>query len=338
MSMYDDSISENISLSRILDAMILSEEKSDVIVKFLKMYDKDFKHIAERSLYISRLFCSEYLRKCSFLDAQYILSHLDDINDCYAAYCAWQCLMLANRTKDSSNASKYDYLEGYSAKFIEKLNTKNQKNKFKIAHPHSRFSSNFIKNIDAKFIVDGFCPEDVLSSLSCDVIKEIIVNSHHSLLATRLFQADCFSACSNLRKFVIVKNLSYVPSFMLVDFIKQLLVSDEEPEIKYEVLENYDINLGIYSYVISSNNNELFKLVQKAKDYASIAVPLALNGEDAIADAVLWMLCFKKYNVLAEMAELDEDAMQRNFPVKDLVEYIIASKKRIKKACKQKNQ
>lgn len=337
MSMYDDSISENISLSRILDAMILSEEKSDVIVKFLKMYDKDFKHIAERSLYISRLFCSEYLRKCSFLDAQYILSHLDDIDDCYAAYCAWQCLMLANRTKDSSNASKYDYLEGYSAKFIENLNIKNKKNMFNIVHPHSRFSSNFIKNIDAKLIVDGFCPEDVLSSLSCDVIKEIMVNSHHSLLATRLFQADCFSACSNLRKFVIVKNLSYVPSFMLIDFIKQLLVSDEEPEIKYEVLENYDINLGIYSYVIN-RNNELFKLVQKAKDYASIAVPLALDGEDTIADAVLWMLCFKKYNVLAEMAELDEDAMQRNFPVKDLVEYIIASKKHIKKACKRKNQ
>ena len=50
MSMYDEKISENVSLSKVLDILIESEEPSDIIVNFLKMYDNDFKEIASRSI------------------------------------------------------------------------------------------------------------------------------------------------------------------------------------------------------------------------------------------------------------------------------------------------
>ena len=308
---YDNQLSDDVSLSRILDTFIESGESPTIIVQFLKKYDDDFKDIAARSLYIERIYCSDYLRKCKLLEAEYFLSHLDDIDSISAMYCAWQCLMLA------AAKPEFSFLKKYTFDFVHKQENGG------IRHPHAGYGYDDIKSIDIDFIMNGFCPELAFDSFTHDELEKFINGGVHSLFATRLFQFDCFVACSNLQQYVIIKNVKNLPEFISFKFAKQLLVSDIAPDIKYEIIKQevlpYIAALTLTDVVA---NEELFKMIDKAKNYPSIAIYMTLNGEDAIADGILYMLASGKYKMLAEMAELDEETMEKNFPIKDLIDYI----------------
>ncbi len=281
----------------------------------MKQYDSDFKDIAARSLYIDRIYCSDYLRKCSWSEAEYFLSHLEDIDKLSAMYCAWQCLMLA------ASKPEFAFLKKHSFDFVHDPDNSG------VRHPHAGYGYNDIKSVDIDFILNGFCPELAFDSFTHDELEKFINGGVHSLFATRLFQIDCFNACSDLHKFVIIKNLKNLPGFIVCKFTKQLLASSISPEIKYEIVKQ-----GIISYIVLDfndiipidfdSNTELFSMIDKAKNYSSIAIYMTLNGEDAIADSILYMLANKKYKILAEMAEFDEETMEKNFPIKDLIDYI----------------
>lgn len=308
---YDEQLSDDVSLSRILDAFIESGETPAIIVQFLKRYDSDFKDIATRSLYIDRIYCSDYLRKCSWSEAEYFLSHLEDIDKLSAMYCAWQCLMLA------ASKPEFSFLKKHSFDFVHNPDNSG------VRHPHAGYGYNDIKLVDIDFIMNGFCPELAFDSFTHDELEKFINGGVHSLFATRLFQFDCFATCSNLQQYVIIKNVKNLPEFISFKFAKQLLVSDIAPDIKYEIIKQ-----GVLPYIAALSltdvvaNEELFKMIDKAKTYPSIAIYMTLNGEDAIADGILYMLASGKYKMLAEMAELDEETMEKNFPIKDLIDYI----------------
>lgn len=308
---YDEQLSNDVSLSRILDELIESGETPSIIVQFLKKYDSNFKDIAHRSMCIDRIYCSDYLRKCKHSEAKYLLSHLEDIDKLSAMYCAWQCLILA------AVKCEFSFLKKQSLEFVNRQENKG------FRHPHAGYGYSDIKAIDTDFIINGFCPELAFSSFKLDELAKFINGGAHSLFAARLFQIDCFNACSDLHKFVIIKSLSNLPEFISFKFAKQILVSDIAPDIKYEIIKQ-----GILPYIAVLSltdvvaNDELFKMINKAKNYPSIAIYMTLNGEDAIADSILYMLASGKYKLLAEMAEFDEETMEKNFPIKDLVEYI----------------
>lgn len=308
---YDEQLSNDVSLSRILDAFIESGETPTTIVRFLKQYDSDFNDIVARSLYIDRIYCSDYLRKCSWSEAEYFLSHLDDIDKLSAMYCAWQCLILA------ASKPEFSFLKKHSFDFVHNPDNNG------IRHPYAGYGYNNIKSIDTDFIMNGFYPELAFDSFTYDELEKFINGGVHSLFAIRLFQFDCFNACSVLHKFVIIKSLTDLPEFIVFKFVKQLLVSDIAPDVKYEIIKQ-----GVLPYIMAfslANTDDmadLFRLIDKAQDYASIAIHMTLNGEDAIADGILYMLACKKYKMLAEMAELDPDTMRNNFPINDLIEYI----------------
>ena len=308
---YDEQLSNDVSLSRILDELIESGETSSIIVQFLKKYDSDFKDIAHRSMCIDRIYCSDYLRKCKHSESEYLLSHLEDIDKLSAMYCAWQCLILA------AVKCEFSFLKKQSLEFVNRQENKG------FRHPHAGYGYSDIKAIDTDFIINGFCPELAFDSFKYDDLEKFINGGAHSLFAARLFQIDCFNACSDLHKFVIIKSLSNLPEFISFKFAKQILVSDIAPDIKYEIIKR-----GAFPYIAALSlasvidMYELFRIIDKAKDYASIAIYMTLNGEDAISDSILYMLASGKYKMLAEMAELDPDTMRNNFPINDLIEYI----------------
>lgn len=308
---YDEQLSNDVSLSRILDELIESGEIPSIIMQFLKKYDSDFKDIAYRSMCIDRIYCSDYLRKCKHSEAEYLLSHLEDIDKLSAMYCAWQCLILAAAKRE------FSFLKKQSLEFVNRQENRG------FRHPHAGYGYSDIKAIDTDFIINGFCPELAFDSFNFDELEKFINGGAHSLFAARLFQIDCFNACSDLHKFVIVKNLKNLPGFIVCKFTKQLLTSGISPDIKYEIVKQ-----GITSYIGAiapidfDTNKELFAMIDKAKSYPSIAICMTLNGEDAIADGILYMLASGKYKMLAEMAEFDEETMEKNFPIKDLIDYI----------------
>lgn len=309
---YDDKLSNDVSLSRILDALIESGESPTILVQFLKKYDSHFKDIAYKSMYIDRIYCSDYLRKCKHSDAEYLLSHLEDIVDKPSAmYCAWQCLKLA------AEKHEFSFLKKQSLEFVNRQENRG------IRHPYAGYGYSDIKAIDTDFIINGFCPELAFDSFKLNELDNFISGCMHSLFAARLFQIDCFNACSDLHKFVIIKSLENLPKFIAFKFTKQLLVSNIAPDVKYEIIKQGVLPyIAIFSLAKNADMDDLFRLIDKANDYASIAIHMTLNGEDAIADGILYMLAIKKYKMLAEMAELDPDTMKNNFPINDLIEYI----------------
>ena len=186
MAVYDCSISDDISLSRILDAFIEEGESSSTIVKFLKAHEDCFRDIAARSLLIDRVFCSLYLKDCSAQDALWLLDHLDCIDMQQACYCAWQILLDAHINKMNCPLVLAE-MSRTAANFVRAAAPKNG-----VHHPHSCYGYTEMSQFDAEITVNGLCPELIFDSMKVDDVNRLLKGISKSLFAGRLLQFDVF--------------------------------------------------------------------------------------------------------------------------------------------------
>ena len=89
---YDFDISSEVSLSRILDAFIIDDEKPELIVEFLQQHEDNIEDILQYSLYCNRLFQLDFFLKCSSSDQEYIIRLLKQIDMRDASMLVWQIL------------------------------------------------------------------------------------------------------------------------------------------------------------------------------------------------------------------------------------------------------
>lgn len=326
MAVYDSSISDDVSLSRILDAFIEEGESSSTVVKFLKLHEDCFSDIAARSLLVDRVFCSHYLKDCSAQDALWLLEHLGCIDVQQACYCAWQILLDAHINKMNCPIVLAE-MSRKAADFVRVAAPKNG-----VRHPHSSYGYSEVKMFDYAVAENGICPELLFDNMTLDGANRVLKGISMSLFAGRLMQLDVFESSSDQVKYLMLNDSAYAPSFILMKFLKQLLTSRVDPSVKYEVIKKnliahaYDRRAAYSSIGLPCTvSTDLYKVLSHAKSYPEIAIQLQLQGEDAIADSIFTLLYLNKHKVLAEMAEMDEDTMQKNFPVKDLVDYIKAN-------------
>ena len=117
---YDFSLSENVSLSRILDQLINDNESPEVIINFLKMHDNDFKDIIAKSFCWKRIFQLDFIFECNDACIDYIVSKLTCISTNVAMYLVWQVCKteteLPKYVKDKFRTYTL-HLNGYNMKF-----------------------------------------------------------------------------------------------------------------------------------------------------------------------------------------------------------------------------
>ena len=87
---FDENISVDISLSKILDAFIFENESPKTIIAFLEQHDSSFKEIISHSICWTRLFQIDFVLQCEDEQVDYLISKLKSIPGKIAAYCSWQ--------------------------------------------------------------------------------------------------------------------------------------------------------------------------------------------------------------------------------------------------------
>ena len=320
MAVYDDNLSSDVSLSRILDELIVSDEKPATIVSFLRKYESTFKDIVSRSLYIDRLYFSGYLKELDASEVSFFLSHLDDIDEEAAFKCVWQCMR-----SSIGNANKHAL-----ASFIKRHTREDGTTSLR--HPYSGYGNSLLEAFDRRLEENGFCPGELLGAMDYSNLEAFIAKLPTSLFAPRILQYDIYESCPLLVKYALLNMSHSFPPREQCNFFKQLLVSSASPEEKLmaysSAAECYREALGKkdagakFAFPALLENTSLLKDLKAAKTYPPIALKFLMNGEDVIADSIYYLLMSGKIHIVAEMAESDPVTLEANFPIKDFLDYV----------------
>ena len=177
---YDFDISSEVSLSRILDAFIIDDEKPELIVEFLQQHEDNIEDILQYSLYCNRLFQLDFFLKCSSSDQEYIIRLLKQIDMHNASMRVWQIL-------------RSNYGNAQTAKWKLRNDFK-QILEHSVRHPYSNGHENYIAPLD---MLCFKAAQD--NSISCipsmtdnSKLRNTFKYMSYSLFQKRLVQYDFF--------------------------------------------------------------------------------------------------------------------------------------------------
>lgn len=318
---FDSDISEDISLSRILDFFIEDNEDCSVIVNFLKKYDTDIKDILENSKYRHRIFSLDFIRKCSISETEALFDVMreGEVDVLMVTYCIWQILhsdisenikKSAHAVLDSISACNYRHpyhgAMGYEAMTYDALWNNGKSDITEIAYKLNRLDDNMFLRI-----VKSLC---------------------RSLWVFRFLQKDLFELLDLGKQWIIVNNLDS----MVVNieyFFRQMFSSDIDIEVKKEMLRRfYAMKKDVpykhmwdtkYTPLTVNLPSELKQSIDGSSSYAQLVIKMTLFGMDNyIEDTVMYLLYHKRFEFLSSILEYGRDALERNYDVCDLLEWV----------------
>lgn len=175
---YDLSISDEVNLSKVLDEMLRTYEKPDVIVSFLKMHDNDFSNIIAHSLAYARMFMLDFIIRLSPENVKYIIAKLDEVvelDDYVTMLCCWQAL------------SPYALTDSHTKAMFMTAAARLNKKASCLRHPYVHFCTQLIKDFDLRMFEiiahEGRAPEIAayVNSLPASVWGSVMYNVRSSL-------------------------------------------------------------------------------------------------------------------------------------------------------------
>lgn len=309
---YDFSISENVSLSKILDGFIIDNKNPEVIINFLKMHDADFKDIIANSFYWNRIFQLDFVFECNDACIDYIVSKLPTLNSRLAMYLVWQICkpetQLPKLTKDKVRTFAFIHLSranddlrspyAYSTgKYIEKA-----------------YDIRFFEACNRRCLVEEMC------SMTDNDLKNYCDNIDGSLFKDRFLQYDVFSCLSDIQKSILLRSIKDDGIFTTstnYHFITQILESDEIPEVKYEavnVWSKYDVS------TLKDND------YAKCSSFSELLLMMSIEGIYDYHNVIQQLLDFNRLDVLKDWIEYDEAGFNEAYNISGLVKYMLKLK------------
>ena len=303
---YDFSLSENVSLSRILDQLINDNESPEVIINFLKMHDNDFKDIIAKSFCWKRIFQLDFIFECNDACIDYIVSKLTCISANVAMYLVWQACKketeLLKYVKDKFRTYTL-HLNGYDMNFSSPYSSINGKMVW------NHYDAAFFDACNKKCLIDAMCrmPNDKL----CDYCNNLV----YSLFKYRFLQYDVFSCLSDIQKFIVLRSICKVTDYTTYnDFITQVLESDERPEVKFEAIEF----LENFAYKIPNENDYV-----KCSSFSELLIRMSIEGVYDYHSIIQEMLNYKRLDILKDWIEYDEAGFNEAYNISGLVKYML---------------
>lgn len=313
---FDEKISETISLSRILDSFIEDDESPEVICNFLLQYYNDCFDILYNSNLSNRIFQIDFIVKCNQKEIDFICDLIEDnkVESSVWLVLCWQILR-----SNIDNRIKYRF--------------KNFPKNAVLSHVYCR-GSKHIQEFDSIFLndIDKF---DNLSYIANNISNEEFLNItedlNYSLLTNRLLQYDFFYNLKIERQYLFIKNIFHsidmktgIYGHSLVKFIKQILSSDIDADVKFLVYSEM-VKRDWIRYIIEKNltvdeNVE----IETSTSYSRLMMTMTLNGIDfIIEDVILKLLYLSKIDILIEMYKHDNELIEKFFDVRNLIEFFM---------------
>ena len=304
---YDFDISSEVSLSRILDAFIIDDEKPELIVEFLQQHEDNIEDILQYSLYCNRLFQLDFFLKCSSSDQEYIIRLLKQIDMRDASMLVWQILR-----SNSGNAQ--------TAKWKLRNDFK-QILEHSVRHPYSNGHENYIAPLD---MLCFKAAQD--NSISCipsmtdnSKLRNTFKYMSYSLFQKRLVQYDFFAELDALSKYVFINTAFSGCNFKdVMRFVLQLLDSDEELDIKKFCLSKFaSLSESLADY-INAIDEHAYSVLRQCKSFAEFMLKSMMFDANVSMFAVLYLLMYRK-KWIEEWATTDEDGLNAILNVSALV-------------------
>ena len=304
---YDFSLSENVSLSRILDQLINDNEPPEVIINFLKMHDNDFKDIIAKSFCWKRIFQLDFIFECNDACIDYIVSKLTCISNKVAMYLVWQVCKneteLPKYVKDKVRTYAFIHLNGYDRNFSSPYSSINGK----IVEHH--YDAAFFDACNNKCLIDAMC------RMPDDKLHDYCNNLEYSLFKDRFLRYDGLSCLSDIRKLIVLRNVTNVDAYCdNSDFIVQVLESDERPEVKYEAVKywnQFDLH--------EPNENDYVK----CSSFSELLIKMSIEGTYDYHSIIQKLLNYKKLDILKDWIEYDEAGFNEAYNISGLVKYML---------------
>lgn len=306
---FDNKISNTVSLSKILDVFIQEDEKSEVILNFLESYDNDIDRILEYSDLYYRLFCLDFIKRCSYNECERLFSMFIKILRYYSddiIYLIWQVLQsnIDNNIKNIFRKLLYNHMDS------------------SYKHPY-RYAPKIIKSFDKLFCDVNLSIEDIvikINSISNDKFNMILEHFTSSLWCKRFFQMDIFLLLDIEKQYLICsKHFKFGTEYR---FIKQLFTSEIDVMIKKEL---YDIYIKKYLVYYKQLPSKEFYDIKNTiyESYESMIFKLYLYGVDQYAGQLIFhFLMENKLDVLKKFLKNNRELLIEYFNICDFLELI----------------
>lgn len=312
---YNQNISDDVSLSQILDEFIESNESPRVILTFLKQHDSNLTDIIKYSTLVNRLFALDFIKRCSLTDLSNFTKLLENIFENYNQLGFFDHRVISNMYYQVLQSN----LDGYTINIFKKINVDNLKRLHK--HPY-KFSNKKIQVFDRIFCDINCDIDDIIEQINAIDDNEFISIAsllNDSLWYDRILQLDIFSLLSPIKQYFIVQKLKG----KLIDgkIVKQWLTSDLEVTIKKDI---YNCLVGYISTYEEKNSEEILEILKSLNDsYESMMFKLYLMGVDRYASDVIYRLIMSgSINTLKLMLKNNRDILENYFNICDLLEVI----------------
>lgn len=312
---YNQNISDDVSLSQILDEFIESNESPRVILTFLKQHDSNLTDIIKYSTLVNRIFALDFIKRCSLTDLSNFIKLLENIFENYSQLGFFDHRVISNMFYQISHSN----LDRYTINIFKKINVYNLKRLH--AHPY-KFSNKKIQEFDRIFCDINCDIDDIIEQINIIDDNEFVSIAsllNDSLWYDRILQLDIFSLLSPIKQYFIVQKLKG----KLIDgkIVKQWLTSDLEVAIKKDI---YNCLVGFISTHKEINSEEILEILRSLNDsYESMMFKLYLMGVDRYASDVIYRLFMSgSIDTLKMMLKNNREILENHFNICDLLEVI----------------
>lgn len=313
---YDSTISSEISLSRILDAMIITDEKPSVIISFLKLYEDDFNDIILNSSYSSRIFQLDFYLRMSFDEQGWFIEKLANSSQRWLiGRCIWQILRYGILTNTSNTLQHKKELHS----IIKNINYQ---------HPYSCGKEKFIVEFDN--LCFEFAKNNQISLIPTLIDNEKISRFFkyitNSLFVIRIFQEDFFCNLSVVAKWHFINTAlkyTFIDEKVIRDFLAQIIESNENIDVKLAVIKMMREN-GDYKYILGYNNSKIRDIIDECVSFSDFILQLSLFNFDQIQTIVLHLI-LNKPDWIKEWAEFDKEGLNNVLNCSNIAEKIMVN-------------
>lgn len=236
MEAYDENLSLNVSLSQVLDAMILEKERTEVVIDFLDMHRRDVYSMFRESIYSNRFL---FFDRLIGLDYEYVRKYFDILMILPEGHVVmWQCLISKDIDDTTKTRLRNDFRKGLNGS--------------QTRHPYSSRRLSFTQQLEREILSHHFDLDTARFLVENNDIGRYIDDGFmclDGLIKYRLIEEyDFFENLSDQSK------LKLIYMYPCEKLLIQMIESGEEVDVQYEMFKSINKNGYKDSRSIETNN------------------------------------------------------------------------------------
>ena len=315
---YDEAISTEIPLSRMLDALF-DDSTPEEVVKFLRAWPDAFKDIIDESAYAGRIFQLDFFAAIPERDRIWLSDKLLASNAEYPmCYLFWQVMMHINSVPRGENVVA-------KLPCFAKLRRRVENYQLQLRHPYAGGHEHYVTEIDSRFL--RLWPVECIAR-DVSSIPRAFDYIDYSLFAQRMLQADFFHSLTTVGKYMFLKDgIMHFSSQCLADgkvlrdFVIQVLESSEDMEVKKMLVREVRCNVWQPTFI----DSKTLQMVHDCSCVEELLLKMAMLG-NGLQQSLVVHLLMKKLSWLKSWAKTDPESLDRLLTISSFVDELSPSK------------